>query len=60
MFQSLGVLSAFTVAGITGILYAIVLGIWRVYFSPLSKFPGPKLAGLTYCMYLYSFRVLTF
>lgn len=28
--------------------YLAVQGIWRLYFSPISKFPGPKLAALTY------------
>lgn len=30
-----------------GILYVIIGAIRRVYFSPLSKFPGSKLAALT-------------
>ncbi|KAI1912869.1 hypothetical protein LOZ61_003073 [Ophidiomyces ophidiicola] len=27
--------------------YAIAIGTWRLYFHPLSKFPGPRLAALT-------------
>jgi len=34
--------------GIGGILYTVVLSIWRLYFSPIAKFPGPKIAALTY------------
>ena len=29
------------------LLYSVVVAIYRLYLSPLSKFPGPKLAAAT-------------
>jgi hypothetical protein len=49
-------LSLYKVAGILSglyLLYLIGVGIHRLYLSPYSKFPGPKLAGLTYGYMFY-------
>jgi hypothetical protein len=50
MFQDLHSISwvaALGLAAASFVLYFVVLVIWRLYFSPLAKYPGPKLAAAT-------------
>jgi hypothetical protein len=45
-YSNLG--STLVVFTVGGFLSLLAQGIWRLYFSPVAKFPGPKLAALTY------------
>ncbi|KAE8441145.1 hypothetical protein EG329_005828 [Mollisiaceae sp. DMI_Dod_QoI] len=47
-FASQSVSTTLTLCMLAGALYIVAQSIWRLYFSPIAKFPGPKLAALTY------------
>lgn len=35
------------------VLYSTYIVVWRLYWSPLAQFPGPKLAAATHLYELY-------
>lgn len=35
------------------VLYILIGAIYRLYFSPIAKFPGPKLNALTFWVEVY-------
>lgn len=47
-----GVRAAIAVAGLT-VLYCFGLAFYRLFLSPIAKFPGPKLAAITGWYELY-------
>lgn len=46
-----------TVAGVVGVIgllnYLVVKTVYRIYFHPLRKIPGPKLAAATHLVEFY-------
>jgi hypothetical protein len=47
ILRASSLLSLLTSAGVLWTLYLLGLAIYRLYLSPLAKFPGPRLAALS-------------
>lgn len=40
-------ISLFWLGALAFVVYSVCLGVYRLVFSPLAKFPGPKFTALT-------------
>lgn len=46
-------------AAAAAVTYGVVVCVYRLYFSPLAKFPGPKIAGQTNHLHHHLWDTLT-
>lgn len=47
---------AFVVLGAAGVLYLASVAVYRLFYSPISHIPGPKIAAVTH-WYAYAWVV---